>query len=320
MKEILKTKRRKVKNARNVAKKLTKNNNYENSRRKIIILKKPIRKNVPIDLPNNDEDKDTKDEYNTNSNAGSCSKKSKLRKEDILSDRMGIECLIFDFDGTLAETEEAHRNAFNKAFHSNKLNWHWDQHIYKKLLKVAGGIERIEFYNKSFFSHSKQISWKDIEEIHFQKTKFYSQLVSQGSVHLRPGIREFLKKAKYNKKKLAISTSTSRDNVTLLLRSCLNENPEDVFSFISTGDLVKKKKPSPDLYKLVLAEMNLMPEECLAFEDSRIGLISAKRANIKTAVNPSQYSKGDNFDEADYFLTSFFLEQFPKSLRKRLAL
>ena len=66
--------------------------------------------------------------------------------------------------------------------------------------------------------------------------------------------------------------------------------------------------------------MNIMPEECLAFEDSRIGLISAKRANIKTAVNPSQYSMGDNFDEADYFLTSFILEQFPKGLRRRLSL
>ncbi len=247
-------------------------------------------------------------------------KKSELTKEDILSDRMGVECLIFDFDGTIAETEEAHRDAFNKAFVLNKLNWHWDQHIYKKLLKVAGGKERIEFYNKSLLSHSKQISGKDIEEIHFQKTKFYSQSVSQGFVQLRPGIREFLEKAKFNKKKLAISTSTSRDNVALLLRSCLKENPEDVFSFISTGELVEKKKPSPDLYKLVLEEMNLLPEECLAFEDSRIGLISAKRANITTAVNPSRYSMGDNFEEADYFLTSFLLEKFPKSLRRILSL
>ena len=238
----------------------------------------------------------------------------------IVSETMSIRCLIFDFDGTLAETEEAHRKAFNKAFQLNKLGWNWDQHIYKRLLQVAGGKERIEFYNKSFLSNSKQISSKDIEEIHLQKTKFYMQSVSQGFVHLRPGIREFLEKAKYNKKKLAISTSTSRDNVTLLLKSCLNQNPEDVFSFISTGDLVKKKKPSPDLYELVLKEMNLMPEECLAFEDSRIGLVSAKRANINTAVNPSQYSVGDNFDEADYFLTSFLLEQFPKSLRKRLVL
>ena len=237
-----------------------------------------------------------------------------------MSERAGIQCLIFDFDGTLAETEEAHRNAFNKAFNSNKLNWYWDQHIYKKLLQIAGGKERIDFYNKSFSSNSKQISSKDIEEIDLQKTKFYSQSVSQGLVQLRPGIRELLEKAKCNKKKIAISTSTSRENVTLLLKSCLNKNPEDIFSFISTGDLVQKKKPSPDLYKLVLAEMNLMPEECLAFEDSRIGLVSAKRANIETAVNPSQYSMGDNFDEADYFLTSFLLEQFPRDLRGRLSL
>ncbi len=237
-----------------------------------------------------------------------------------MSDRIEIQCLIFDFDGTLAETEEAHRKAFNKAFNSIKLNWHWDQPIYKKLLQIAGGKERIEFYNKSFSSNSKKISSKDIEDIHLQKTKFYSQSVAKGCVQLRPGIRKLLEIAKYNKKELAISTSTSRDNVALLLKSCLNENPEDVFSFISTGDLVQKKKPNPDLYKLVLAEMNLMPEQCLAFEDSRIGLVSAKRANIKTAVNPSQYSAEDNFDEADYFLTSFLLEQFPKSLRRRLAL
>ena len=63
-----------------------------------------------------------------------------------------------------------------------------------------------------------------------------------------------------------------------------------------------------------------MPEECLAFEDSRIGLVSAKRANITTAVNPTQYSMRDDFDEADYFLTSFLIEQFPKSLRRKLSL
>ena len=157
---------------------------------------------------------------------------------------MKIQCLIFDFDGTLAETEEAHRNAFNKAFNSNKLNWYWDQHIYKKLLQIAGGKERIEFYNKSFSSNSKQISSKDIEEIHLQKTKFYSQSVSQGLVQLRPGIRELLEKAKYNKKKIAISTSTSRDNVTLLLKSCLNENPEDIFFYINRRFSSKKEAQS----------------------------------------------------------------------------
>ena len=119
-----------------------------------------------------------------------------------------------------------------------------------------------------------------------------------------------MEKAKYNKKKIAISTSTSRDNVTCLLKSCLNENPEDIFSFISTSDLVQKKKLSPDLYKLVLAEMNLMPGECLAFEDSRIGLVSTKRANIKTAVNPSWYGVGIMSTKQIIFQQVFYLNNF----------
>ena len=97
----------------------------------------------------------SKDEFNTKPDNG-CDIKRKLKKEGILSDRIEIQCLIFDFDGTLAETEEAHRNAFNKAFNSSKLNWHWDQHVYKKLLQLAGGKGRIEFYNKSFSSNSKK--------------------------------------------------------------------------------------------------------------------------------------------------------------------
>ena len=245
--------------------------------------------------------------------------KKKLRSDDYLPESIEIQCFIFDLDGTLAETEEAHREAFNKAFNLNKLNWYWDQNVYKRLLQVAGGKERLEFYNKSFLSHPKQISSKDIDEIYSHKNEFYSQLISQGFIQLRPGIKKLLEKAKSNKKKLAIVTSTSRDNVNSLISVCLTEK-KDIFSFISTGELVENKKPSPDLYNLVLAEMDLMPEECIAFEDSRIGLVSAKKANIKTVVIPSYYSVGDTFEEADYLLKSFLLEQFPKKLRKKLSL
>ena len=106
---------------------------------------------------------------------------------------MEISCLIFDFDGTLAETEEAHRMAFNKAFRSNKLDWSWDRHVYKRLLQVAGSKERIEFYNKSYLLRSKQISSGDIDNIYSPKTKLYLQSVSQGFVQLRPGVKELLK-------------------------------------------------------------------------------------------------------------------------------
>ena len=123
-------------------------------------------------------------------------KKKELERYRSCTETTEVRCLIFDFDGTLAETEEAHRKAFNKSFHLNKMGWNWDQHIYRRLLQVAGGKERIEFYNKSFLSNSKKISSKDIEEIYLQKTKFYMQSVSQDFVHLRQGNRGIFAKSK----------------------------------------------------------------------------------------------------------------------------
>ena len=245
-------------------------------------------------------------------------KEKGFKKFDKLSKRNRVLCLIFDFDGTLAETEEVHREAFNSAFSEKKLKWYWNKCVYKKLLQVAGGKERIRFFNEGLPSKSKQIRNEDIEELYFQKTKFFLHSVSRGYPQLRPGVRELLEKARYNKKKLAIATSTNMDNVKSLVRACLAEKPENIFSFISTGEMVKKKKPSPDLYNLVLAEMELLPSECLAFEDSRIGLISAKRASIETIVSPSYYNMDDNFEEADFLLKSFSLKDFPNSLQHRL--
>ena len=245
-------------------------------------------------------------------------KEKAVNTYDKLSGRTEVACLIFDFDGTLADTEEAHREAFNSAFSAKKLKWHWNKYLYKKLLQVAGGKERIKVFNEEFLSKSNQIRSEDIEELYYQKTKLFLQLISRGYLRLRPGVRELLEKAKYNKKKLAIATSTNMDNVKSLVRACLGEKPENIFSFISTGEMVEKKKPSPDLYNLVLAEMELLPSECLAFEDSRIGLISAKRASIETIVSPSYYNMDDNFEEADFLLKSFSLKDFPNSLQQRL--
>lgn len=56
---------------------------------------------------------------------------------------MALKALIFDCDGTLAKTEEAHRTAFNLVFAGAGLDWHWSVDRYRKLLKVTGGKERI---------------------------------------------------------------------------------------------------------------------------------------------------------------------------------
>ncbi len=230
-----------------------------------------------------------------------------------------LKALIFDLDGTLAETEEFHRKAFNTTFHFNKIDWFWDKALYGRLLVVAGGKERIKYFNETFLLKSLPLKNSDIETLHRQKTLNYSKLISDSVINLRPGIKELLKKAKANNKQLALATSTSRNNVNSLIEACFDEKPEEIFNFIATGELVKEKKPSPDLYELVLTKLNLKPQQCLAFEDSRIGLISARQAKIETIVSPSYYNLRESFEDADYLIKNFLFEEFPTDLKRRIS-
>ncbi|MDC3068119.1 HAD-IA family hydrolase [Paracoccaceae bacterium] len=227
-----------------------------------------------------------------------------------------IKALIFDVDGTLAETEDFHRKAFNEAFKKKKISWQWDPFIYKKLLKITGGRERVQYYHKNFSQGKRSLTSKDVIEICTQKDIFYKNFINKGNLELRFGIKKLLEIAKKNKKILAISSSSNHRNICNLLNLCFKQQANDIFSFIAAGDMVENKKPSPELYELVLSNLELLPEECLSFEDSNIGLTSAKSANITTVVSPSLYSQGEKFSEADYLLQSFSFRHFPHSLQK----
>lgn len=63
---------------------------------------------------------------------------------------MSIQAIVFDVDGTLADTEDGHRIAFNKAFQLSGLDWHWDVPLYHRLLAVTGGKERIRYFLSDF--------------------------------------------------------------------------------------------------------------------------------------------------------------------------
>ena len=229
-----------------------------------------------------------------------------------------ISTIIFDVDGTLAETEELHRKAFNQAFKDKGLNWHWGIKLYGDLLKIAGGKERLKFYQANFLRPEIPLSDDDISVLHNEKTEIYSNFVKNGSLTLRPGIRSLIENSLKRNISLAISTSTSHSNLLSLIESCFKKKPEDIFCCLSTGDLVKKKKPASDLYDLVIDQMSIDPTECLAVEDSRIGLLAAKSAKIKVLVSPSSYHLTDDFVEADYFCKSFKKEQLPVDIYKLL--
>ena len=206
--------------------------------------------------------------------------------------------IIFDVDGTLSETEETHRRAFNRAFSAAGLDWHWDQPLYADLLEVTGGKERIRFYIESFGGTGAPAESLDtfIPALHARKTEAYTEMVSGGEVSLRPGIRELIADARMRGYRLAIATTTTPANVDALLAATLGS--EHCFEVVCAGDSVANKKPAPDVYELALAELGLPASACVAIEDSRNGLLAAAAAGIPTVVTPGVYTTGHMFDEA----------------------
>lgn len=208
------------------------------------------------------------------------------------------KAIIFDVDGTLSETEETHRSAFNRAFEGAGLPWHWDQDLYRQLLEVTGGKERIRYFIESFGAPGAPADSLDefIAALHARKTQAYTGMVTSGQVELRPGIRELIADAQNKGLRLAISTTTTPANVDALLAVTLGGS--DAFEVICAGDSVANKKPAPDIYDLALTELGVPGDACVALEDSRNGLLSAVAAGIPVVVTPGIYTAGHDFSEA----------------------
>ena len=207
---------------------------------------------------------------------------------------MTLKALIFDVDGTLAETEEFHRLAFNKAFNQAGLPWYWSQRVYGRLLKVTGGRERILAYAEETCTPGI-----DALALHKSKTGFYKHAMAQNTIELRDGVERLIKTGLEKGLALAIATTTSRSNVDGLFAVTLGEEVLSRFQSIRTGEDVSAKKPDPEVYQLVLEDLGMEPEESCAFEDSANGLKAARALGIPTLVTPGIYTRDDDFSGAD---------------------
>ncbi|MFN4156145.1 MAG: HAD-IA family hydrolase [Paracoccaceae bacterium] len=206
-----------------------------------------------------------------------------------------LEALIFDVDGTLAETEELHRRAFNDSFAAKGLCWHWTQSDYHRLLRVTGGKERIAAHMAAIGADPVLV---DIPALHADKTARYASLMTRGAIALRPGVQALIDEARDSGMALAIATTTSRPNVEALAQAIWRCGAEDIFSVITCGDEVATKKPAPDVYTLSLDRLGLEPARAIAVEDSRNGLLSARAAGLAVIVAPSAYTADEDFDGA----------------------
>lgn len=212
-----------------------------------------------------------------------------------------LQALIFDVDGTLAETErDGHRLAFNRAFADFGLDWNWSVDLYGELLEVAGGKERIrhfiECYQPTFQTEGDLATF--CKSLHLAKTGHFKAVLQEGGIPPRPGIKRIILEAQQSEIRLAIATTSDPDNVLALLQTALAPDSPEWFEVIAAGDVVPAKKPAPDIYQYTLDKLALPPEACLVIEDSQQGLVAATRAGLKTVVTVNDYTRNHDFSTA----------------------
>jgi HAD superfamily hydrolase (TIGR01509 family) len=235
----------------------------------------------------------------------------------------GMEALIFDVDGTIADTEEVHRRAFNLAFREAGLDWCWDPARYAVLLQVTGGKERMAHFIATLpvADFERRALRRRIPELHSRKNRLYRHLVEQGEASPRVGVRRLMTEARAAGVRLAIASTTSPENISPLLIHAFGTAAPGWFEVVVTGEDVPRKKPAADVYVAAMSAMRLRAGQAIAVEESAIGVRSAKAAGLFTVAIPSSWTRQEDFGGADLVCESLGDPDAPlgESARQRIG-
>ena len=209
-----------------------------------------------------------------------------------------MKALIFDCDGVLVDTErDGHRVAFNRAFAAAGIDAEWDVELYGRLLKIAGGKERMtHYFNEVGWPNGKNAETL-IPELHKRKTAIFTDLIAQGSLPLRAGVSRIVDEARAAGIRLGVCTTSDPKAIDGVL-DLFGAQRKQWFEVVLAGDIVKKKKPDPEIYNLAKQRLALDARDCVVVEDSRNGLLASLGAGMPTLITTSTYTKNEDFKGA----------------------
>jgi len=209
-----------------------------------------------------------------------------------------LKSLLWDVDGTLAETErDGHLKAFNQAFEALGVPWRWSEQRYGELLAVAGGRERLlyDMQCQALAPGDPQKREALADRVHRLKNELYAGVVARGDLPLRDGVRELLEDCGQAGLRMGIVTTTSRSNVDILLKTHLGKDWKSKFAAVVCAHEAPQKKPHPQAYLMALEALQLRAQEAVAIEDAPAGIAAAQAAGVPAIVTRSHYFATGDF-------------------------
>ena len=221
-----------------------------------------------------------------------------------------MSALIFDCDGVLADTERlGHLPAFNRTFREFGLPVQWTEEAYGVALGIGGGKERMaalltpEFVAEAGLPADSEGQAAELAKWHRRKTELYVQLVQAGELPPRPGIRRIVSEARSEGWQLAVCSTSAEASVRAILEHAVGTEAAAGF-LVLAGDVVPRKKPAPDIYRMALERLGIGPGAAVVLEDSRNGLLASVGAGLTTVVTVNGYTRDELFDEAVLVVSS----------------
>jgi HAD superfamily hydrolase (TIGR01509 family) len=217
-----------------------------------------------------------------------------------------LQALLFDVDGTIADTEELHRMSYNQAFLKSHVDWHWGPEIYAELLSVSGGLDRLVAYLERLNPppEEKARLLHLIPYIHRTKTEEYGRRLDEGQIYVRPGVVRLFEEATAAGVKIGCVSSSAWKNVSTLLAKAFRSSSAMQIDAIVGAEMVPRRKPAPDVYALLVSMLRVPAEACVAFEDSENGVIAARTAGLCVVATPSRWTVSQDFSRANLVLSS----------------